>query len=120
MTDYTQEKITLAPYMRALLLKEICRRMDIISYCQNILNIPLKESIKGIFDGDCPFCNDLKTFGITKGTGKCFCNACKTKGDFLTLMCKMENYDLNSVLHMLTGYLRATETRKTKHAGGAS
>jgi phage/plasmid primase-like uncharacterized protein len=113
-----REKITLTPYMRALLLDEICRRTNIIDYCNFILKMNLEQCIKNTFTGDCPFCNDHQAFVINKATGKYFCINCRTEGDFLTLMSKKGNRDLNSTLQVLSGYLEKEEELNPAHTGG--
>ena len=115
-----RDKITLTPYMRALLLDEICRRTNIIDYCNVILEMGLEQSIKNTFTGDCPFCSGHQAFVINNSTGKYFCINCKTEGDFLTLMSKKECRDLNSTLQVLSGYLKAEEKQKPAYAGGVS
>lgn len=120
MKHINQDNITLTPYMRSLLLDEICRRMNIIDYCHYILHITLEQSIKNTFTGDCPFCRGYQAFVINKSTGKYFCINCRVEGDFLTLMCKKDNNDLNSTLSVLSGYLKAEEKRNPAYAGGVS
>ena len=120
MTDIIQNKITLSLYMRALLLEEICKRMDIISYCKFFYNLIFKKSIKDTFTGDCPFCSGHQSFAINSTTGKSYCMVCKKEEDFLTLMSIKERIDLNSTLHRLSGYLEGAEKRKAAaYAGGA-
>jgi DNA primase len=113
------ETITLSSYMRALLLEEICRRMDIIDYCKYTHNLLFKRCIKNTYTGDCPFCSGHQAFAINSTTGKIYCMACKQEGDFLVLMSKLENIDLNSTLNRLSGYLKGEEKRKKAYAGGA-
>ena len=120
MTDYEKNKISLTSYMRALLLDEICRRTNIIEYCQFMLKMTLEKSIKNTFTGDCPFCNGHKAFAINKSTGKYFCSNCRENDDFLTLTVKMGGRDLNSTLHVLSGYIEKEEELKQAYAGGVS
>jgi hypothetical protein len=119
MKNDTRDKVSLTPYMRALLLDEICRRMNIINYCSSILNITLEQNIKNTFIGACPFCNDCDAFVINKSTGKYLCVNCSTEGDFLSLMAKKEGRNLNSSLQVLSGYLEKAERSKRPYAGGA-
>jgi hypothetical protein len=100
-----KDTISLTPYMRALLLDEICRRTNIIEYCHYFLKMNLEQSIKSTFTGDCPYCSGHQAFVINNSTGKYFCIHCREEGDFLTLMSRKENCDLNSTLHVLSGYL---------------
>jgi hypothetical protein len=118
MKDSTRDKVSLTPYMRALLLDEICRRMNIITYCSSILNITLEQNIKNTFIGACPFCHDCDAFVINESTGKYLCIHCSTAGDFLTLMSKKEGRNLNSSLKILSGYLEKAESSKRPYAGG--
>ena len=110
MTD----QITLTPYMRSLLLEEICKRLNIIEYCEYFLNAPFTQSIKNTFTGNCPYCAGYMAFVINKSNGKYFCMTCKCEGDFLTLMCEKERRDLNATLQVLTGYLKTAEERKLR------
>ena len=119
MTDTTQNKITLPFFIRSLLLEEICKRIDIIDYCDYWFHLTFKKSIKHTYTGDCPYCSGHQSFVINSTTGKSYCMACKKEGDFLTLMSTKENIDLNSTLHRLSGYLEGAEERKKAYAGGA-
>jgi len=112
------EKIRLTTYMRALLLEEICSRMDIISYCKYIYNLIFTKSTKHTFTGDCPFCSGYKSFVINSVTGKSYCMACRKEEDFLTFMSIKERIDLNSTLQRLSGYLEGAEKRKKACVGG--
>jgi hypothetical protein len=112
------EKIDLTPYVRALLLDEICRRMNIINYCKCTLNITLEQTITDIFIGDCPFCHGQDAFAINKATGKYCCVNCDTEGDFFTLMSKTDGRDLNSTLQVLSGYLEKAEQSRRPYTGG--
>jgi len=113
------ETITLSSYMRALLLEEICTRLDIIDYCKYFYHLTFKKCIKDTFTGDCPYCSGHQAFALNSVTGKSYCMACKQEGDFLTLMSTKENIDLNSTLNRLSGYLKGEEKRKKAYAGGA-
>jgi len=113
------EKIDLTPYMRTLLLDEICSRMNIIDYCNITLHSTLEQNIKDIFIGACPFCHDQDAFAINKATGKYICVNCNTEGDFFTLMSKKEGRDLNSTLQVLSGYLEESERQMPAYAGGS-
>jgi len=108
MTD----RITLTPYLRGMLLEEICSRLNIVEYYQFVLGNPFTRGIRNNFEGDCPFCFSIKTFVVDRGTGKYFCITCKSKGDFLTLLCEKEDRDLNAVLQVLTGYLKTADERQ--------
>jgi len=114
------ETITLSSYMRALLLEEICKRVNIIDYCKFFYHLTFKQRIKHTFTGDCPYCSGHQAFAINNTTGKSYCTACRQENDFLTLMSTKENIDLNSTLNRLSGYLKsAEEHKKAACAGGA-
>jgi hypothetical protein len=108
------EQITLTPYMRSLLLEEICARLNIIEYCEYFLKRPLTQSIQNTFTGNCPYCAGYMAFVINKSNGKYFCMSCKCEGDFLTLMCEKEHRDLNASLQVISGYLETAEERERK------
>ena len=114
MTD----KITLTPYMRALLVKEICRRMDIIEYSMRILYIYFERGTRDSYTGNCPYCFEQDTFTLNKNTGRCYCRSCGNEGDFLGLMSHRKGQDLDSTLTMLTGYLEEKKRWETAYAGG--
>lgn len=118
MTDITRNKITLPPFIRNLLLEEICKRIDIIDYCDYWYHLTFKKCIDHTYTGDCPYCSGYQSFVINSTTGKSYCMACKKEEDFLVLMSIKERIDLNSTLHRLSGYLEGTENRKKAYAGG--
>jgi len=113
------ESVVLSPYMRGLLVKEICRHINIIDYCRYTLHISLTKNIRDTFTGDCPYCEGHESFVINEVTGRIYCMACRKEEDFLGLA--QMNYDdsLTSTLDMLTGYAKGTdERRKAAYAGG--
>ena len=110
MTD----QITLTPYLRELLLEEICARLNIVEYYQFILNVPFTRGIRSTFEGGCPFCRASQAFVIHADTGKYFCTACRQEGDFLMLMSRKYNRDLNITLEALTVYLKMADERRMK------
>jgi DNA primase len=113
------DTVILSPYMRGLLLEEICRRMDIIEYCKYVYNHTFKQSIKNTYTGDCPFCSGYQSFVINSTTGKSYCMSCGKEEDFLSLMSIKEKIDLNSTLNRLSGYIEADEKSKLVYSGGA-
>jgi len=114
------EPVILSPYMRGLLLKEICRRISIIDYCRYSLHISLTKNIRDTFTGDCPYCEGHESFVINEVTGRIYCMACRKEEDFLALAQTNYGYSLTSTLDMLTGYVKgADERRKNAYAGGA-
>jgi phage/plasmid primase-like uncharacterized protein len=110
MTD----QITLTPYLRAMLLKEICSRINIVEYYEFLLNAPLTKSIRNTFTGTCPFCSDAKAFIMDKESGEYLCTSCNQNGDFLTLAGKKNNLSVNESLQVVTGYLGTAEERRLK------
>jgi len=113
------EPVVLSPYMRGLLVKEICSHIDIINYCRHTLHISLTKNIRDTFTGDCPYCEGHESFVINEVTGRIYCMACRKEEDFLGLA--QMNYDdsLTSTLDMLTGYAKGTDERRKKaYAGG--
>ena len=114
------EKLTLNPYMRTLLLKEICRRMDIADYCRYLHNITFTENIQNTLTGDCPYCGGHQSFVINEVTGRSFCMACRDEGDLLALLCHLEGRDLTSIQDFLTGYLQEAERPSALRRGGAA
>jgi len=108
------EQITLTPYLRALLMKEICSRLDIVEYFEYILDAPFTRGIRNTFEGACPFCRGVKTFVAAKETGKYFCTTCSAEGDFLTLLNKTRHLTLNAALEFLSEYLKIADERILK------
>jgi len=114
------EPAVLSPYMRGLLLKEICNRISIIDYCRYSLHISLTKNIRDTFTGDCPYCKGHESFVINEVTGRIYCMGCRKEEDFLALAQTKWGESLTSTLDMLTGYVKgADERRKNAYAGGA-
>ena len=118
MIDINENKIILPRFIRKLLLEEICKRMDIIDYCDYWLHLTLKKSINHTYTGDCPYCSGQQSFILNSTTGKSYCMACRKEEDFLTLVSIKERSDLDGTLHMLSGYLENAEKHKKAYAGG--
>ena len=114
------EQITLTPYLRALLMKEICSRLDIVEYYQFILDAPFTRGIRNTFECCCPFCSAckasrvLKAFVVDKTAGKYFCTTCGAEGDFLTLLNKTRHLTLNAALEFLSKDLKSADERILK------
>jgi hypothetical protein len=106
------EHVTLSPYMRGLLLTEICRRMDIIGYCRYEFHMTLTRNIRDTYTGDCPWCEGHESFVINEMTGKSYCMGCRKEEDFLSLLQAKHNDSLTNILSMLTGCVKAEDERK--------
>jgi len=114
-----RESVVLSPYLRGLLLKEICRHVSIINYCKYRLQMSLTKNIRDTYTGDCPYCGGHESFVINEATGRIYCMGCRKEEDFISLV--QANYDdsLTSTLDMLTGYLEEADARRKKaYAGG--
>jgi hypothetical protein len=116
------EPVVLSDYMRGLLVKEICRHIDIIGYCRYVLHISLTKNIRDTFTGDCPYCEGHESFVINEVTGRIYCMACRKEDDFLGLAQMDYGSNLTSTLNMLTGYAEGADERRRKayaaYAGG--
>ena len=113
------EPVVLSPYMRGLLVKEICNHINIINYCRYTLHISLTKNIRDTYTGDCPYCKGHESFVINEATGKIYCMGCRKEEDFLDLAQTNYGYSLTSTLDMLTGYAEEVDKRRKKaYAGG--
>ena len=105
--------------MRALLLTEICRRMDIIDYCIRWLYIHLDPGLRDTWTAAyCPYCGKKDVFHLDKNTGKYFCISCGKEGDFLGLMSDKKRNDLTGTLFNLTGYLQQADASRKPYIEG--
>jgi hypothetical protein len=114
MNDQIEDQITLTPYLRALLMEEICSRIDIVEYYQFILDAPFTRGIRNTFEGACPFCKGNREFVINAHTGKYFCTTCGCEGDFLTLLNKTRHLTLDAALGFLSKDLKIADERILK------
>ena len=78
--------LTIPLYMRAILLSEICRRIDTIAYCNRRMGLELKETKKMIYSGTCPWCREKERFFFHRGTGYCVCESCEKIADFFDMV----------------------------------
>lgn len=109
-------EINLTGFMREFLLLEICRRIDIIDYCEYFMNFKLTPGSKNSYKGKCPWCGK-NTFTVNKTTGLCSCSSCSRDDDFLTLASCNLKCHLNYTLHFLKGYIRSTEKSSNDKKG---
>jgi glutaredoxin len=112
------EKISLTPYIRALLLEEICSRMDIIEYCKQTFHLKLNHFKGSCYKGKCPFCRHKNVSLLSKKTGHFSCPHCKKVSDFLHIIAAYKDYDLNETLAYISDYLEKAEELELAHAGG--
>ena len=105
MTNYTQDKISLA-CIRALLLKEVASRMDITGYCNYFLNLELKQTNGTVYKGSCPWCGKKEVFFCHKEAGTCICESCETIADFFDIITKHWKLDVSFALHLLALQLK--------------
>ena len=107
-------------YMKSILLKEICRRMDIIGWLNRRMGLELEATKKfaEIYQGLCPFCRGKKKrFFCDSETGYCACDSCWQMADFFKLAAFENNGDADKGMRMLVEYLR---TGKDMPAQGGS
>lgn len=120
MTNHTPHKKSLAPCMRALLLKQVTSRMDIINYCNYFLNLELKQTKGTVYKGSCPWCGKKEVFCCHKTAGTCYCESCETMADFFDIITKHWNFDLSFSLNLLAWQLeKATEFAEKLHLGNS-
>lgn len=110
--------------IRQVLLREVCRNIDIIG------NLQWKHSVELVQRGysseyitACPFCGTPGTLVLNKKTGKCYCSACELTEDFFTMKCAYSNSKLDPVLEKLCTFLELgaePEDSETVEAGGAA
>jgi phage/plasmid primase-like uncharacterized protein len=113
-----KDTISLTSYMRALLLAEICRRMDIIEYCKQTFALKLNHFKGSVYKGNCPFCRQKDVFLLSKKTGRYSCTYCKYVSDFLHLVEISKNYNLNETLAYISEYLEKAEELEAAYTGG--
>lgn len=112
------EKVTLPPYMRKLLLTEICESMDIITYCLRELGLVFCPGMRNFYSGYCPYCLECDAYHINQKTGRCFCVSCGDESDFITLVCDRKGYDVSESLCFLSSHLEEAERQQVTYCGG--
>ena len=119
MIDYTQDTISIAPCMRAMLVKRVSSRMDIIKYCNSFLNLELKLINRAVYKGSCPWCGKKEVFFCYKTAGTCCCDSCKIIGDFFDIITIHWNFDLSFSLNLLAWQLeKSAEFASKLHIKG--
>ena len=124
---------TLPPFLRKLLLREICRCMDITRYCTMELGLYLAGEMRDFYSGFCPYCWKKNAYLLHKKTGLFVCRACRKKSDFIAFLGERKGYDTSQALSFLNDYLEEAEknqvtytfntynrnSTKSKYSGGA-
>lgn len=108
-------------YMRALLLAEICSRLDIITYCNYFLKLDLKHTTGTVYKGTCPWCSKKESLLINRINGTCTCVTCGIEADFFDIITKHWDFDLWFTLKLLAWQLKEAEeiTQAAPIQGGA-
>jgi hypothetical protein len=120
MTNYIPDKKSLAPCMRALLLKQVTSRMDITGYCNHFLHLELKQTNRTVYKGSCPWCGKKEVFFCHKEAGTCICESCETIADFFDIITTHWRIDLSFALNLLALQLKkAARTSRAPGQGGA-
>ena len=93
--------------MRAILLGEICKRIDIIDYLNQHMGLGLKATKKLviIYKGRCPNCGK-KTFFCHRRTGYSICMTCENCADFFDLAAIKNNCTPDKAMEILSEYLK--------------
>ena len=112
------EKATLPPFLRKLLLIEICSRIDITRYCTMRLGVYLQIGMRDFYSGFCPYCWK-KGYHVNNKTGSCFCAACSKKSDFIELLGDKKGLDFSGTLAFLNDLLEEVEKQQVTYSGGA-
>jgi hypothetical protein len=116
MISDLRDTVTLAPWMRTILLEEICRRFHIINYCNHFFNLDLKQMDGAGHRGTCPWCCKKEVFMCNKTTGTCYCESCGILADFFDIITKHWNFDLSFSLKLVAWQLeKATEFAEKLH-----
>jgi hypothetical protein len=120
MTNYIPDKKSLAPCMRALLLKQVTSRMDITGYCNHFLHLELKQTNRTVYKGSCPWCGKKEVFFCHKEAGTCICESCETIADFFDIITTHWKLDVSFALDLLALQLKkAAESAQAPGQGGA-
>jgi hypothetical protein len=117
--------LTIPLYMRAILLSEICRRIDIIAYCNRGMGLKLKATREKvgercrtmIYSGTCPFCREKERFFFHRETGYCVCESCGKIADFFDMVAIENHGDPDKGMMMLVDYLRRGEKTGASKGG---
>ena len=101
MGDTAVLKVGLPLPLKNILLKGVCKRINIINYCGMYLGLNLKQAGNGFFKGTCPFCTKANDFYLSKESGKCFCSSCFMEADFFDLVGHKWEFDLSFTFNLL-------------------
>ena len=96
-------------YMRALLLGEICSRLDIIKYLNFFLKLNFKQTTGTTYKGICPWCSEKESLLCNQINGTCGCESCGEKADFFDMITKQWEYDLGFTLKLLSWQFKKAE-----------
>jgi hypothetical protein len=114
MTDHIPDQKTLTPScIRALLLKQVTSRMDIISYCNHFLHLELKQTNGIVYKGSCPWCGKKEVFFCHKTAGTCICESCETIADFFDIMTTHWKLDVSFALCLLARQIKKAAELRT-------
>jgi hypothetical protein len=93
-------------YMRALLLGEICNRLDIITYLNYFLKLDFKQTTGTVCKGTCPWCGETGSLLCSRINGTCCCESCGKKADFFDIITKHWGFDFSFTLKLLSLQLK--------------
>ena len=114
------EKISLTSYINNILLAEICKRMDIIKYCNRNSDLNLHHFKGSCYKGRCPFCRQKNVCLLHGKTGHFSCPYCRKVSDFIHLVGVFRNCDLNESLTFISEYLEKAEELELEMASAGS
>lgn len=88
---------------RESLLKEFCRRNDLIGICniEEMFNAGLVKSRGRTYLGTCPWCEQEAAFSLQSHTGVFNCAHCGAAGDYLDMLCLFFDSDLTLSVNFL-------------------
>jgi len=114
MNKFPTINIELTLYMKNLLLGEICKRLDIIKYCNYFLKLELKQAQGDTYKGSCPWCGKKEVLFCNKITGNSRCESCGIEADFFDIITKYWDFDLSFTLKLISWQLlKAGEYRQS-------
>ena len=101
MTSTPAVTVELPTCFRNILLKGVCERINIITYCNVYLKLGFKAEENGIYKGKCPFCCNAGSLLCSKVAGMFLCKSCGKKVDFFDLVTNAWEYDLSFTFKLL-------------------
>ena len=105
MNKFPTINIELTLYMKNLLLGEICKRLDIIKYCNYFLKLELKQTKGDTYKGNCPWCGKKEVLFCNKTNGTSRCESCGIEADFFDIITKHWDFDLGFTLKLISWQL---------------